>query len=175
MFGSAVFSGAQDNASGTATVLDLASYFSKSENKPPYSLVFVSFGAEEIGMLGSNYYVDNPLFPLDEISLVINLDLVGSGSGGINFVNGKKYDKIFSQFEKISNENYYFYKIIASDNRCNSDHCAFDKKNVPAFFLMTMGDEHKWSHSIYDNYDNLPFTKYESLFRLLRDFIVAYK
>jgi Zn-dependent M28 family amino/carboxypeptidase len=175
MFGNVVFPGAQDNASGTAAVLDLASYFSKSENKPPYSVVFICFGAEEIGMLGSNYYVDNPLFPLEKISLVINLDLVGSGSGGINIVNGKKYEKIFNQLEKISNENYYFYKIIASDNRCNSDHCAFDKKNVPAFFLMTIGEEHKWSHSIYDRYDNLPFTKYESLFKLLRDFIVSYK
>jgi hypothetical protein len=46
---------------------------------------------------------------------------------------------------------------------------------VPAVFLMTLGEEHKWGHSIYDSYENLTFTKYESLFKLLKDLILTYK
>ncbi|MDR0927676.1 MAG: M28 family peptidase [Ignavibacteria bacterium] len=169
MFGDKVFPGAQDNASGTAAVLDFASYF--AENKPPYSLVFITFGAEEVGMLGSHYFADNPLVPLDKIHLVINLDLVGSGSEGLSIVNGTSQDKFVKQLERINNSEKYFWKILSADNRCNSDHCVFVEKNIPAVFLMTCGQEHKWSHSIYDSYENLPFTKYESLFRLIGDYI----
>ena len=177
MFGDIVFPGAQDNAIGVATILDLASYFAKSENKPLYSLVFIAFAGEEIGLLGSKYFVDNPIIPLEKINLVLNLDLVGSGSTGLQVINGNanNTERIFNAIEKINNEELYFYKLIASEHRCIGNHCPFVVANVPALFLMTMGAEHKWSHSIYDSYENLPFTKYDALFKLLRDFITTYK
>jgi len=177
MFGDKVFHGAHDNASGVATILDLANYYSKSENKPQYSLVFIAFSGEEIGLLGSNYYVENPVVPNDKIKIVLNLDLVGSGSGGLLVVNGNADNtrKYYKELEKISNDEYYFHKISTLPHKCYSDHCPFVEKDIPAVFMMTAGEECKYGHSIYDNYENTPMTKYESLFRLLRDFINSTK
>ena len=177
MFGDKVFHGAHDNASGVATMLDLASFYSKSENKPQYSLVFIAFAAEEIGTLGSKYYVENPVVPYDKISIVLNLDLVGSGSGGLIVANGDANDtkKHYKELEKICNDEHYFHKISTLPHRCNSDHCSFVEKDIPAVFIMTAGEECKYSHSIYDSYQNTPFTKYESIFKLIRDFIATAK
>ena len=72
------FPGANDNASGTATVLDLARYYSRPENKPYYSMAFMLFTGEEAGLLGSEYYTNNPLFPLKKTKFVLNLDHGGS-------------------------------------------------------------------------------------------------
>jgi hypothetical protein len=83
MFGDKVFPGAQDNAIGVAAMLDIANHFSKPENKPNYSIVFIAFAGEEIGRRGSIYFVQNPLITLGNIEIVLNLDLVGSGSGGL--------------------------------------------------------------------------------------------
>ena len=69
------FPGAYDNGSGTAMVLDLARHFASGE-KPYYSIAFMLFSGEERGLMGSKNYVNNPLFPLDQIKLVINLDMV---------------------------------------------------------------------------------------------------
>lgn len=173
MFGDKVFHGAHDNATGVATMLDLASFYSKSDNKPQYSLVFIAFGGEEIGLLGSKYYVDNPVVPNDKINIVINLDLIGSGSGGLIVANGDANDtkKHYKELERICNDEYYFHKISTLPHKCYSDHCSFVEKNVPAIFIMTAGEECKYGHSIYDRYENTPFTKYESIFRLIRDFI----
>ena len=177
MFGDKVFHGAHDNASGIATMLDLASFYSKSENKPQYSLVFIAFRGEEIGLLGSKHYVDNPVVPNDKINIVLNLDLVGSGSGGIIVVNGDANDtkKHYKELEKLCNDEYYFHKISTLPHKCYSDHCSFVEKGIPAIFMMTSGEECKYGHSIYDSYENTPFTKYESIFKLIRDFITITK
>lgn len=67
------FPGANDNASGTAMLLELAEHYSKPENEPNYSIAFIAFAAEEAGLLGSFHYVNNPLFPLSNIRFLINL------------------------------------------------------------------------------------------------------
>jgi aminopeptidase YwaD len=68
--------GADDNASGTAAIIELARQFAK-EKKNKRTLVFIAFSGEEEGLLGSNYYVNNPVFPLDKTVAMINLDMVG--------------------------------------------------------------------------------------------------
>jgi len=79
------FPGANDNGSGITMVLNLARHFSRLKKKPKYSIAFMFFSAEEIGLLGSTYYVNNPIFPLSKIKFLINLDMVGSGDRGISF------------------------------------------------------------------------------------------
>ncbi|HSG81301.1 MAG TPA: M28 family peptidase, partial [Gemmatimonadota bacterium] len=70
--------GADDNASGTAVLLGLAEYFAKNDDvRPARSLVFVAFSAEEMGLLGSDYFVNNTPFPLDQVTAMVNFDMVG--------------------------------------------------------------------------------------------------
>lgn len=72
-----VFNGADDNASGVATLLELAAAFAQLDKKPKRSIVFLWVTAEEIGLLGSEYYSKNPVFPLKKTVACINLDMVG--------------------------------------------------------------------------------------------------
>jgi Zn-dependent M28 family amino/carboxypeptidase len=72
----AIHHGADDNASGTAAILELAREFVR-EKKNKRTLIFIAFGGEEEGLIGSKYYVNNPVFPLDKTIAMINLDMVG--------------------------------------------------------------------------------------------------
>ncbi|MFN8256418.1 MAG: DUF4910 domain-containing protein [Bacteroidales bacterium] len=164
------FPGANDNASGVSMVLDLASYYSKKENKPEYSMVFLFFSAEEIGLVGSSYFVSNPLFPLSKVKMLVNLDLVGSGDKGITIVNGSVYKKEFDKVVEINKEKNYLPNVVIRGPAPNSDHFPFYDKGVKSFFIYTMG-EYKEYHSVFDKPDLLPLNKYNELFRLLLDFV----
>jgi aminopeptidase YwaD len=73
----AIHHGADDNASGTAGILELARLFSQKENRPRRTLIFIAFSGEEEGLLGSNYFVNHSTFPLVNIIGMINLDMIG--------------------------------------------------------------------------------------------------
>lgn len=72
-----VHNGADDNASGTAGVLELARYFSSNKVKEPYNFLFMCFSGEELGLLGSKKWCDNPTYPLEKINYMINMDMIG--------------------------------------------------------------------------------------------------
>ncbi len=168
------FPGANDNASGTAMITDLARHYSIPENRPDYSIVFMAFSGEEAGLVGSTYYADNPLFPLENIKFLINLDLVGSGSDGITVVNSSVFTEAYNSLVTINNNKKYLKEIKKRGESCNSDHCPFYKKGVPAIFIYTRGKECSEYHTPDDKAENLPLTEYEDLFRLLTDFILAF-
>ena len=105
--------GANDNASGVAMLLYLSKYF--SENKPKYSIAFMAFGAEEVGILGSKYYVENPLFPLKDIRFVVNCDIMGTGDHGVTVVNGTVHKKEFKKLAVLNLENKYVEKVKAAE------------------------------------------------------------
>ena len=69
--------GADDNASGTAGLLELARIFSAQRPKLKRTVIFIAFGGEEEGLLGSNYYVDHPVMPLANTVAMINMDMIG--------------------------------------------------------------------------------------------------
>lgn len=167
----AYFPGANDNASGVAMMLDMARHYALPENRHRYSLMFIALSAEEAGLLGSEYYVENPVFPLSQIAFLINLDMVGTGSEGITMVNGKTFTRQFDKLSSINAENEYILKVVQRGESCNSDHCPFYKKGVPAVFIYSMGKEHTEYHNIYDTAERVPLTEYEDIFRLLRDFV----
>ena len=73
--------------------------------------------------------------------------------------------------KNINDENRAFLKINLAENSCNSDHCPFDKKGVPAFFLFTYGNEYSEYHTVYDDGKTLPFTKHLDFCNLLKEFI----
>lgn len=168
------FPGANDNASGVAMMLDLARHFSDTANQSPYSIAFIALTAEEMGLKGSEYFVENPWFPLASIRFLINLDMVGTGSEGITIVNGTIYEDAFETLVKINADNNYIPKVAKRGESCNSDHCPFYQKGVPSIFIYSLGNEHREYHSIYDQSHRVPFTEYEDIFRLLRDFVLTY-
>jgi hypothetical protein len=74
----AIHYGADDNASGTAAVIELARRFAAAEEKPPRRLVFIAFSGEERGLIGSRHYVQNPLYPLSDTIAMLNFDMIGN-------------------------------------------------------------------------------------------------
>lgn len=165
------FPGGNDNASGTAMLLNFARYFSDTANQPDYSIVFIAFTGEEVGLLGSLYFVQNPLFDLKKIKIMINLDMVGTGSKGIVVVNGSKFEKQFNKMQTINKKHNYLPRVKKRGEACNSDHCPFYMRGVPAFFIYTSGDEYSEYHSPDDRPQDVPLTNYNGLFKLIRDFI----
>lgn len=166
--------GAQDNASGSAMILDLAEYY--KENKPEYSIAIMLFAGEEAGLLGSVNYVLNPLFDLSKIKLVVNLDMVGTGDDGITIVNGGNpdYKEIWDLFESINIENEYFTTLKPRGEAANSDHYPFHAVGIPAVFIYTMGGK-TYYHNPEDKPETLTFTGYEALFNLLINFVNDYE
>jgi hypothetical protein len=171
----AVFPGANDNASGVAMMLDLARYFADSANRPSFSVAFMAFAGEEAGLKGSEYYTENPVFPLGNIKFLINLDMVGTGSEGITVVNGEQFPAYYDRMAKINADNEYLLTVRKRGESCNSDHCPFYKKGVPAVFIYSMGKEHREYHTLNDRGGLVPFSEYEDIFRLLRDFICSFE
>ncbi|WP_373330879.1 M20/M25/M40 family metallo-hydrolase [Salmonirosea aquatica] len=77
-----IHNGADDNASGVAGLLELARYFSQNAIKEPYNFLFIAFGAEELGLQGSRYFVNNPTLPLEKINFMTNMDMIGRYNAG---------------------------------------------------------------------------------------------
>ncbi len=75
--GDSIYNGADDNASGTAGIVELAEAFSMLNLRPRRSILFIAFGAEELGLIGSRYYTDHPTFPLSRTVANLNLDMIG--------------------------------------------------------------------------------------------------
>ena len=168
------FPGANDNASGTAMITDLARHYSLPENQADYSIVYMAFSGEEVGLMGSTYNADHPLFPLENIKFLINLDMVGSGSEGITVVNSGVFTEAYNSLVSINKNNNYLKKVKKRGESCNSDHCPFYKKGVPSVFIYTMGNECQEYHTPDDIAKDFPLTEYEDLFRLLTDFVEKY-
>ena len=164
------FPGANDNASGVAQVLSLAKYY--AAHPQPYTMAFILFSGEEIGLLGSKYFTENPLIPLKSIRFLINLDLEGTGIDGITVVNATIYPKEFNILKQINNQDDLLAKVNSRGEAANSDHYFFSKNNVPAFYIYTMGGI-KAYHDIYDISATLPMNKYNDIFTLLLKFNAA--
>jgi len=163
------FPGANDNASGVAMLLNLAKYYAQKE-PPKKTIVFMAFGAEESGIVGSKYFIEHPTIDLKKIRFEINLDLLGTGSEGVMVVNGALHEKEFELLQKINTNNNYMAAIKKRGKAANSDHYWFSEKGVPAFFLYTMGGIAAY-HDVEDIAKTLPLTEFEDCFRLIRDFV----
>lgn len=167
--GTVLFPGANDNASGTALLLDLARHYSQPQNQPDYSLLFIAFAAEEAGLVGSNYFVSHPLVPLKHISLVLNLDLMAGGSDGIMVVNGEQQNRAYQLLDSVNTTGKYLKNVQKRANAANSDHYPFTQKGVPAIFVYTLGDVTAY-HDPNDRPEHLRWQHYPAIFTLLRTF-----
>lgn len=166
----AMFPGANDNASGIAMMLELAKYFKAHPQK--YSLLFIAFSGEEAGLIGSQYFVKNPLVPMENIRFLINIDLMGNGAEGVMAVNGNIFKEQLNLLTKINTKNNYLPAVKSRGKAANSDHYYFSEAGVPCFFFYLMGP-YPFYHDVYDKASAVPFTNFSNAFLLFRDFIIA--
>ena len=169
--GEAIFFGANDNASGIATLLSLAEHFSKPENVPDYTLVFIAFGGEEAGLIGSRYYVERePLFRLDQTRFILNLDLMGNGDEGITAVGGLDDEPNFQLLNSLNDSLEAVTLIKGRHNVPNSDHYFFLVNGVKGFFIYTLGGP-KHYHDVFDKASEVRFPKFLEIRSLLIAFL----
>lgn len=146
--------GADDNASGTAGVLELARIFSQGP-KLKRTLVFIAFSGEEEGLLGSNYYVNHPLMPLDKTVAMINMDMIGRMKDRKLIIGGVGTAKEWRPLLTASNSG--FELTMNEDGYGPSDHSSFYSKQIPVLFFWTgtHNDYHKPSDTSEKiNYDD---------------------
>ncbi len=159
--------GADDNASGVAGVLAIARYFS-SHPRPARGILFIAFAGEELGLLGSSHYVNHPLLPIDQASLMINMDMIGrikdkkvmvggapEGSGIRNVLDslGPKYDLDLD----LSDATVYG----------SSDHTSFKARRVPTLFFFT--GLHADYHRPSDTWEKIETQSTIRLLKLIAD------
>lgn len=161
------FPGANDNASGISLLLNLAQYYAKNPQR--YSIGFICFAGEEAGLVGSKYFTENTLLPLNKIRFLINTDLAGTGEEGITVVNATEFPKEFAMMQQINKEYNLLTAVNARGKAANSDHYFFTEKGVPAFFFYTQGGI-KAYHDVFDKAATLPLNEHEDLFKLVVKF-----
>ena len=163
------YNGADDNASGTTAILELAEAFGKSDAKPKDTIVFIAFNAEELGLLGSKHYVNNPLLPLDDCKLMINLDMVGRLRGTTVTAQGGNLSRSVTQLVDKLDDNYPFdVNITAAGNR--SDHAPFNWSGVPVLFFHT--GTHPQYHRITDDPDLINYEGLVNIAKFVKDLTV---
>lgn len=172
MHGDTIFFGAHDNASGTAAVLDMARMLSAQPRH--YTYVFLLFGGEEAGLIGSAFFADMPLVKMNKIKLLINIDLFCGGDEGLMVVNAnaretKPYVDLLAD---INEQRGYAAKIARRDNAPNSDHYYLSQL-CPAIFIYTLGGPYGGYHSPSDTCDGCGLANYPRFLTLLRSFLEA--
>ncbi|MFO7901646.1 MAG: M28 family peptidase, partial [Pirellulaceae bacterium] len=134
--GRQVYNGADDNASGTAAVLELARRYATRSSPPRRRLLFIAFTAEERGLLGSNFYVNDPLVPLANTVAMLNFDMIGHLEDGPLTLLGIQSANSFSKMIDRLGENKTF-AVESRRVRGGSDHMGFQRNRVPYLFFHT--------------------------------------
>ncbi|MBZ0207624.1 MAG: M28 family peptidase [Flavobacteriales bacterium] len=164
MMGQALFPGANDNASGVSMLLCLAEWFQK--HPPKVNILLVAFAGEEAGLKGSEWFVVDRPIDMTRIRMLINLDLNGTGEEGITVVNATAQQAVYDKLVAINEQTKDLPQVKARGPACNSDHCPFAQKGIPAIFIYTMGGV-SYYHDVMDRPETLPLTKFDGLHRTL--------
>ncbi len=181
--GDKIFNGADDDGSGTTTLLELAEAFSiakKEGNGPKRSILFMTVSGEEKGLLGSELYTDNPVFPLKNTVANLNIDMIGrideNHAPDSNYVYIIGSDKLSTELHALSEQTNKTYSGIDFDYTYNdendpnrfyyrSDHYNFAKNNIPVIFYFT--GVHEDYHQPTDTVEKIMFQKTEKIARLV--------
>ncbi len=134
-----VHNGADDNATGTAAVMELARRFAQRDKKPARRLVFICFTAEEMGLLGAQHYVEDPLYPLDKTVAMVNFDMIGwyrEAGDGLTVFNWNSCPEFGPVLDK-ANEGLNVKLNKPARGFAGSDHLPFFQKQIPVMFMHT--------------------------------------
>ena len=150
-----IHNGADDNASGTSLMLDLANRLAMKELVSNY--LFIAFSGEEMGLLGSNYFLKNPTVKKEEINYMINMDMVGRLNEENKLsVSGIGSAKIFKQIINANNIEFNLVEFGSSSSFGSSDHASFYYEDIPVLNFFT--GQHEDYHKPSDDYDKINFT-----------------
>lgn len=189
--GDRIYYGADDDGSGTVSVIEMAEAFSKAKAEgkgPRRTVVFMTVSGEEEGLWGSQYYSENPVYPLEKTSVDLNTDMVGrigteylKDKDSLNYVYVIGDDKLSSDLAKIIdkiNSTYPFkldrkYNDLKDPNRFyyRSDHYNFAAKGVPIIFYFN--GTHADYHRLGDTVDKINFDLMEKRVRFI--FLTAWE
>jgi len=177
--GDKVYPGADDDASGCAAILEIAQAFQSLEKKPLRSLLFLWITGEEIGLFGSQSYVNNPLFPLENTVADLNIDMIGrikgvadttdenpmTGKTGVFVITGNQSKELVDIAGEVDEKSTIDmdYSLSGRNNPLQlfsrSDHYNFVKKDIPVLFFTT--GLHSDYHKPGDTADKLDYEKME--------------
>jgi len=173
MKGEEVYNGADDNASGSSAVMELAQSFQmakKQVNGPKRSILFLHLTGEEIGLFGSKFYIEHPVFSLDSTVVDLNIDMVGrvdkKHTGNKDYIYLIGSDRLSQDLHNISQETNKTYTQLKLDYTYNnekdpnnyyqrSDHYNFAKNNIPVIFYFN--GTHEDYHRTTDTADKIDF------------------
>lgn len=175
--GDSIYNGTDDNASGTAALLVLAEYFSK--NRPQHGMLFAALDAEEMGLQGAKALVNDFPYPLEQILLNVNMDMLSRSEAKEVFVSGTSYYPQFKTIlEKIPGETGSILRFGhdipgtgAEDWTRSSDHGAFFEKKVPHLYFGV--EDHVDYHQASDSFAGIHPAFYQATVRLILKSLLA--
>lgn len=183
MRGKSIYNGADDNGTGTSAVMDLAQAFVEAKNNgkgPRRSVLFMLVSGEEKGLLGSEYYSEHPIFPLENTVVNVNVDMIGrtdkkhpNDPNYIYVIGSNRLSTDLHDINEAANKAYtkidldYTYNAKNDPNRFyyRSDHYNFAKKGIPAIFFFS--GVHADYHRTSDTVDKIMFDKMENISKLV--------
>ncbi|SRX55229.1 M28 family metallopeptidase [Aequorivita sp. CIP111184] len=178
-----VFNGADDDGSGTVSILEIAQAFQqavKDGNGPKRSILFLHVTGEEIGLYGSRYYTENPLFPLENTVCDLNIDMIGridpEKKNNPNYIYLIGSNKLSQELQDVSTEVNKKYTKLELDYKYDdpndpnrfyyrSDHYNFAKNNIPIIFYFN--GVHEDYHKITDTPDKIEYDLMEKRAKLI--------
>ncbi len=186
--GDKIFNGADDDGSGTVSVLAMAEALSHLPQRPKRSVLFIWHTGEEKGLWGSQYFTDNPTVPLEKIITQLNIDMIGrskragdttpanrslSGPNEIYVIGSKMMSADLGRLSEAVNKSYlnlefnYLYDNPADPNRFffRSDHYNYARKGIPIIFYFD--GEHEDYHKTSDSPDKIDYQKMEKITRTI--------
>jgi len=169
--GDSIYNGADDDASGTATVMELAEAFAALPTAPRRSVVFMTVSGEEKGLLGSRWYSEHPLFPLESTVANLNIDMIGRNWRDTVVAIGRAESSLGETMEAVVAEHPELELTMIDDPwpeenfYVRSDHYNFARKGVPVLFFFT--GTHEDYHGPGDEPDRILYEKTSRIARLI--------
>lgn len=164
-----VHNGADDNGSGTTGLIELAEYFSSRRKELKRSLLFIAFSGEELGLLGSKFFVENPTVPLNQIKVMINMDMIGRMKENKLTIYGTGTSPKWKPLLNALNSDSLFKFNFIDGGFGPSDHSSFYGKNIPVLFFFT--GTHQDYHKPTDDLDKINFDGMTEILNLVKNVV----
>jgi hypothetical protein len=165
-----IHNGADDNASGTSGLIELARHFSVNSQEESFNLLFIAFSGEELGLLGSKYYVEHPTVSLESMAFMMNMDMIGrlDEAKGVT-IGGWGTSPAWGQLMPGIAERNNFKYGVDSSGIGPSDHTSFYLKEKPVLFFFT--GVHSDYHKTTDDFEKVNVVGEARILKMVTDLV----